>query len=69
MDSVNEIKRFNESNESDLLSSDISKSINQIDDSMSYKDFADAVATVLKDDYGKHNFQPFIEELKTKLGE
>ena len=45
----------------------INKSILKIDDSMSYVDFAHAVAKVLKDEYGKHNYIPFINELKKKL--
>ena len=57
----------NESVESDKLSKDINKSILKIDDSMSYVDFAHAVAKVLKDEYGKHNYIPFINELKKKL--
>ena len=56
-----------ESKESDALAKEINKSIIKIDDSMSYKDFADAVATILRDEYGKHNYMPFIEELKNKL--
>jgi len=50
----------NESTESDKLSKEINKSILKIDDSMSYVDFAHAVAKVLKDEYGKHNYIPFI---------
>jgi|TARA_R110000822_G_scaffold300734_1_gene424238 hypothetical protein len=58
---------LNESTESDRLSKEINKSILKIDDSMSYVDFAHAVAKVLKDEYGKHNYIPFINELKKKL--
>jgi len=57
----------NESAESDKLSKEINKSILKIDDSMSYVDFAHAVAKVLKDEYGTHNYIPFIKELKKKL--
>ena len=56
-----------ESKESDALAKDINYAMIKIDDSMSYKDFADAVATILRDEYGKHNYMPFIEELKNKL--
>jgi hypothetical protein len=40
----------------------------KIDDSMSYKDFADAVANILIDEYGTHNFNPFMEVLHARLG-
>lgn len=56
-----------ESNYSDKLSKEINKSINKIDESMSYKDFASAVAKVLKDEYGTHNYKPFVSELVKKL--
>ena len=56
-----------ESKESDALAKEIDKAMIKIDDSMSYKDFADAVATILRDEYGKHNYMRFIEELKNKL--
>ena len=56
-----------ESKESDALAKEIDKAMIKIDDSMSYQDFADAVATILRDEYGKHNYMPFIEELKKQL--
>ena len=34
---------------------------------MSYVDFAHAVAKVLRDEYGSHNYTPFINELRKKL--
>jgi hypothetical protein len=34
---------------------------------MSYADFARAVAHILIEDYGQHNFQPFIDELNKEL--
>jgi len=40
----------------------------EIDDSMSYKDFAEAVASILIDKYGTHNFTPFMEVLHARLG-
>ena len=55
------------SSDADRLSKEINKSILKIDDSMSYADFAHAVAKVLKDEYGTHNYIPFIKELKKKL--
>ncbi len=58
---------LNESKASDALAKEIDKTMIKIDDSMSYKDFAAAVATILRDEYGKHNYMPFIEELKNNL--
>jgi hypothetical protein len=56
-----------ESAQSDKLASDINRAITKIDDSMSYVDFAHAVAKVLRDEYGSHNYTPFINELRKKL--
>jgi len=58
---------LSESKESEALAKEINKAIIKIDDSMSYKDFAAAVATILRDEYGSHNYMPFIEELKNNL--
>lgn len=58
----------NESKESDALANAINKSMIKIDDSMSYKDFALAVGKILKDEYGQHNFGPFMEVLHKDLG-
>jgi len=69
MKHVKVLKQFmNESKESDLLAKEIDKAIVKIDDSLSYKDFALAVAKVLKDEYGTHNFAPFMEVLHKELG-
>jgi len=57
----------NESKESDALAKEINKAMIRIVGEMSYKDFAAAVATILRDEYGKHNYMPFIEELKKQL--
>ena len=54
---------INESKDSDALAKGINKAIIKIDDSMSYKDFALAVGKVLRDDYGKHTFDMFMEVL------
>jgi hypothetical protein len=59
---------LNESKESDLLAKEIDKAIVKIDDSLSYKDFALAVGKVLRDEYGTHNFAPFMEVLHKDLG-
>ena len=58
---------LDESKESDALAKEIDKAMIKIDDSMSYKDFAIAVATVLRDEYGQHNYKPFMEELKKNM--
>ena len=49
------------------LAEDIYDAINNINDSMSYKDLAFAVARVLEDSYGTHNYDRFISELKSNL--
>jgi len=66
----NHIPEFNvfESKESDALAKGINKAIIKIDDSMSYKDFALAIGKILRDDYGKHNFEPFMKVLHKDLG-
>ena len=35
---------------------------------MSYKDFALAVGKILRDEYGQHNFKPFMKVLHKDLG-
>ena len=42
--------------------------INQVDENLSYKDFAEAIAAILIDEYGSHNFAPFMGVLHNKLG-
>ena len=46
----------------------INKAIVDVDDSLSYVDFAEAVAAILIEDYGTHNFTPFMKVLHAKLG-
>jgi predicted esterase YcpF (UPF0227 family) len=58
---------LNESKKSDALSDEINNAMIKIDDSMSYKDFALAVSKLLKEEYGQHNFDPFMDELKKDL--
>jgi hypothetical protein len=58
----------NESKESDALAKEINKAMIKIDDSMSATDFALAVAKILEDEYGTHNFKPFMSVLKKELG-
>jgi hypothetical protein len=50
------------------LSSAINKAIMKIDDSMSYEDFAIAVAKILIDQYGEHNYEPFMKVLHNEIG-
>lgn len=57
-----------ESEASEKLAVEIDNAIIKIDDSMSYTDFAAAVAKVLEESYGTHNYEPFIEALKNELG-
>ena len=66
----NHIPEFNvfESKDSDALAKGINKAIIKIDDSMSYKDFALAVGKILRDEYGKHNFDSFMKVLHKDLG-
>lgn len=57
-----------ESKSSDALKKEILKSIVKIDDSMSYEDFAVAVAQILREEYGEHLFKPFMAKLQKELG-
>mgnify|MGYP001285980041 CR=1 FL=1 len=52
---------------SEQLAEDILNAIVKIDSSMSYHDFSVAVARVLEDSYGSHNYVPFINCLKRQL--
>ena len=56
------------STKSQSLANAINSAMLQIDDSMSYTDFANAVASILIDEYGTHNFTPFMEVLHARLG-
>jgi Holliday junction resolvasome RuvABC endonuclease subunit len=46
----------------------LDRAINLVDESLSYKDLADAIALQLEDTYGEHNYKPFIDHLKKQLG-
>jgi hypothetical protein len=46
----------------------IDAAIASVEEIISYKDFALAVAKILKDEYGSHNFDKFMEVLHTELG-
>lgn len=58
--------------EANLLESpqeNLAKEIIQvIPENLGYKDFALAVAIILKDEYGSHNFDKFMEVLHAELG-
>jgi hypothetical protein len=52
-----------------ILESELVKALNQaIPDNTGYKEFAKAVATILKDEYGSQNFSPFMDVLHAELG-
>jgi hypothetical protein len=52
-----------------ILESELVKALNQaIPDNTGYKEFAQAVATILKDEYGSQNFGPFMDVLHAELG-
>jgi hypothetical protein len=46
----------------------INGALDSIDKNLSYKDFALAVAKILKEEYGSQNFDPFMEVLHAELG-
>jgi len=51
------------------LQESLAQQINQIlPENLGYKEFAQAVAAILKDEYGSQNFGPFMEVLHTELG-
>jgi hypothetical protein len=45
----------------------ISKAIKNVDESLSYIDLAKAISEILKEDYGSHNIEPFMNVLKQEL--
>jgi hypothetical protein len=49
------------------LAPKINSAIKSVDNNMSYKDFAKAVAIVLRDEYGTHNYNKFMDTLKNNL--
>jgi hypothetical protein len=66
----NHISKFDifESKKSEALAQAMDKAMIKIDDSMSYEDFALAVGQILRDEYGQHNFGPFMKVLHKDLG-
>lgn len=55
-------------NKSQEAAAAIDKALMSVDESLSYRDFAVAVARVLIDEYGQHNFMPFMDVLHAELG-
>jgi hypothetical protein len=45
----------------------ILQSIDKVDENLSYRDLAKSIAIILKNEYGTHNFKPFINELEQNL--
>jgi hypothetical protein len=51
------------------LQESLAQQINQVlPENLGYKEFAQAVAAILKDEYGSQNFSPFMEVLHAELG-
>lgn len=72
MDNYNDIVKNN--NKEDVVQERLQKlaGINEgisidIDENTSYTDFAVAVANILREDYGEHNYKPFVQTLITEL--
>ena len=56
------------SSQAQSLANLINDAIMQVDESLSYRDFAIAVGIVLKEEYGSHNFEKFMDVLHAELG-
>lgn len=59
---------FEQENQAQAATKAIQDAIVSIDDSMHYGVFAKAIANILKDEYGSHNFDPFMKVLHKELG-
>ena len=57
----------NESAKSDKLTPLLINAIDKVDNSLSYTDFAIAIANIIKDEYGSHNIKPFMAILQKEL--
>ena len=55
-------------NKSQEVAKGINTAINNVDESLHYRDFAKAVAITLKENYGTHNIAPFMKVLHAGLG-
>jgi hypothetical protein len=49
------------------LTSKIKDAIDSVDENLSYKILAQAIAQILIKDYGSHNFEPFVKVLQNEL--
>ena len=47
----------------------INSTINKVDSNLSYKDFANIISNILIEQYGSHNFKPFLQILTKNLKE
>jgi len=68
MKHLHDYDSLNESTKSDSLAKAIDKAMMKIDEDMSYADFAMAVGKILREEYGQHNFKPFMKVLHKDLG-
>ena len=50
-----------------LLVNEINLAIEKIDESLSCEDFAKAIAIILEDNYGQHNYNKFLKTLNNKI--
>jgi len=57
-----------DSSTSKKLADAMNSAMEEIDSEMSYKDFAVAVADVLKSEYGEHVFDMWMDVLHSELG-
>jgi len=60
-------EQFKTLQESSKVQSAILDAITKVDEDLSYKDFAKAVAGIIKEEYGSHNVKPFLDALKKEL--
>ena len=62
------LKEYYPNLEENEVAKAIDNAIASVDENLSYKDFAIGVAAILKDEYGSHNFGPFMKVLHAELG-
>ena len=53
--------------ENNKLADLILKAIIKVDENLSYRDLAKSISIILKNEYGAHNFEPFMNELEKNL--
>ena len=61
-------KEVNSNMKINYLYDSFMNNINEIDPNLSYKDLATVISMILKNEYGEHNYEVFINDLKNKLG-